>query len=45
MGSGRVGDEFDVAPTEVADHSTHGRSELVLTWSKDTIVGQISITD
>lgn len=41
---GRVGVEFDVAPTEVADHSVHGRSELVLTWPGDTIVGRISIT-
>jgi len=45
LGIGRVGVDFDVAPTEVADRSTHGRSELVLTWSGDTVVGRISITD
>ena len=44
LGIGRVGVDFDVAPTEVADKSTHGRSELVVTWSSDTIVGRISIT-
>ena len=44
LGIGRVVVEFDVAPTEVADHSTHGRSELVLTWPSDTIAAHISIT-
>jgi hypothetical protein len=45
LGIGRVRVEFDVTPTEVADHSAHGRSELVLTWADDTVVGRISITD
>jgi hypothetical protein len=45
LGVGRVGVHFDVAPREVADRSTHGRSELVLTWARDTIVGRISVTD
>jgi hypothetical protein len=45
LGVGRVGVHFDVAPTEVADRSAHGRSELVLTWARDTIVGRISVTD
>jgi hypothetical protein len=45
LGIGRVGVEFDAAPTEVADHSTHGRSELVLTWPGRTVVGRISITN
>jgi hypothetical protein len=44
LGIGRVGVHFDVAPTEVADHSAHGRSELVLGWPGDTIVGRISIS-
>ena len=39
-----IGVEFDVAPAEVADHSAHGRSELVLQWPGDTVVGRISIT-
>jgi hypothetical protein len=45
LGIGRVRVDFDVAPTEVADRSTHGRSELVVTWPSDTIVGRISITE
>jgi hypothetical protein len=44
LGIGRVGVEFDVAPAEVADHSAHGRSELVLQWPGDNVVGRISIT-
>ncbi len=42
---GRVTVEFDVAPAEVTDDSTHGRSELVLTWPADKFVVRISITD
>ncbi len=45
LGIGRVAIDFDVAPTEVVDRSVHGRSELVLTWPGDNIVGRISITD
>jgi hypothetical protein len=45
LGIGRVGVEFDVAPTDVVDHSAHGRSEVVLTWPDDTVVARISITD
>jgi hypothetical protein len=45
LGIGRVRVHVDVAPTNVADHPAHGRSELVLTWPGDTIVGRISITD
>jgi hypothetical protein len=44
LGIGRVGVHFDVAPTAVADRTTHGRPELALTWPGDTIVGRISIT-
>jgi hypothetical protein len=42
---GRLTVEYDVAPIDVADRSAHGRSELVLTWSGDTIVVRVTIAD
>jgi len=42
---GRVFVELDSAPVESTDGSTHGRPELVLTWSTDTAEARISITD
>ncbi len=45
FGSGRVSIEFDAAPPDVVDGSTHGRSEAVLTWPGDTVVGRITIGD
>ncbi len=40
---GRVNVEFDDPPVELADGSIHGRSELVLTWSADTVIARVSI--
>jgi len=44
LSAGRVDIQFDLAPTEVVDQSTHGRSEVALTWSGDDVVAHISIT-
>ena len=44
LGLGRVVVEFDSPPIDLTDSSTHGRRELVLTWSADTVVTNVSIT-
>lgn len=42
---GRVIVEFDSPPGELTESSAHGRRELVLTWSADTVVANISMPD
>jgi hypothetical protein len=42
---GRLTIGFDVPPDSVIDGSTHGRPELALTWSADTVIARISIAD
>jgi hypothetical protein len=40
---GRATIGFDVPPVGVTDGSIHGRPELALTWSADTVIARISI--
>ncbi len=40
---GRVIVEFDSPPVELTDGSTHGRSELVMTWSADAVAATVSM--
>ena len=42
---GRLTLGFDAPPDSVTDGSTHGRPELVLTWSTETVVAHISLAD
>jgi hypothetical protein len=42
---GRVRVQFDAPPVTLTDGSTHGRAEIALTWSADTVVARVSIAD
>jgi hypothetical protein len=42
---GRVRVQFDAPPVTLTDGSTHGRAEITLTWSADTVVARVSIAD
>jgi hypothetical protein len=42
---GRVSVRFDAQPVAVTDVSTHGRAEMALTWSADSVDVRVSIAD